>query len=67
MADKRRTKTETQAGDLDYRLYRVIFEAERLRRQSHTGNKWHDVVQALRAARLPIRALMHPADREETI
>lgn len=67
MGDRRRTKTEQQANDFDLKLFNLMRAAETLADQPRLGNKWRSVLVALKTARPPVRGMMHPDDRKETM
>jgi hypothetical protein len=63
MSDTRRTDAQRLANEMDCDIYRFILWAER---ESVKDKQWLRVVQALKAARPPIRGRMHADDRAQT-
>lgn len=65
------TGTQAAADSIDRDLYRLMVYAERMVEDSSTPRgektKWQEAVRKISAARAPVRSMMHPQDRDETV
>lgn len=67
-----RTKLQSSTDALDCDLYRIVSRLETLydatkRPDLQSALKLHQALVSLRAARTPLRSLMHEQDRKETV
>lgn len=65
------TATQAAADAIDCDLYRLMSRAEFMSENTklHPSERrhWYEAYRAISAARSPVRAIMHPQTRDETV
>ena len=63
---KLRTEAQRMADAIDSDLAICLRRAEKTSEYAHDDTGWQNVMQSLRAARVHVRLLMNPNDRDAT-